>query len=380
MIFATPAPSSAELELIETLDKLRAGLRYALQEPKKWTGLLRRNLAARAIQGSNTIEGYAVSFDDAVAVVEGEQIEAPDATRRAVEGYRMALTYILRLSDDEHLTINLELVRSLHYMMIAHDAEKHPGRWRPGPIYVRKMPGGEVVYEGPDAAQVNDLMVELVSSLQESNSTPTFIQAAMAHLNLVMIHPFSDGNGRMGRALQTLVLSRDRILAPTFASIEEYLGSRGNTDAYYNILAEVGAGKWHPHRDARPWIHFCLRAHLQQAVTVQRRVRETQRLWDELEAVLDRAGLNPRMIVALYEAAVGLRVRAARYRVLADVSAQVASRDLRQLVDNRLLAPRGEKKGRTYSAAPTLVAIRDRTREAKSTAADLFGTQLRLPL
>ena len=53
----------------------------------------------------------------------------------------------------------------------------------------------------------------------------------MAHLNLVMIHPFEDGNGRMSRALQSLVLARDHIVAPEFASIEEYLGR--NTPAYY---------------------------------------------------------------------------------------------------------------------------------------------------
>ncbi len=62
----------------------------------------------------------------------------------------------------------------------------------------------------------------------------------MAHLNLTMIHPFKDGNGRMARALQTLVLSREGIVSPVFSSIEEWLGK--NTLPYYNILAETGEG------------------------------------------------------------------------------------------------------------------------------------------
>ncbi len=52
------------------------------------------------------------------------------------------------------------------------------------------------------------------NSMEDSDAHPAMIRAAMAHLNLVMVHPFKDGNGRMARALQTLVLARERILAP----------------------------------------------------------------------------------------------------------------------------------------------------------------------
>ena len=94
----------------------------------------------------------------------------------------------------------------------------------------------------------------------------------MAHLNLVMIHPFKDGNGRMARALQTLVLAREAILAPEFSSIEEYLGR--NTPAYFDVLGQVGGGKWQPERDARPWVRFVLTAHYRQALILERRPRE----------------------------------------------------------------------------------------------------------
>ena len=98
----------------------------------------------------------------------------------------------------------------------------------------------------------------------------------MAHLNLVMIHPFRDGNGRMARALQTMVLAQDQVLEPTFSSIEEWLGH--NTDDYYAVLAATGGGSWHPERDARLWVQFNLRAHHMQAQTLQRRFAEAERL------------------------------------------------------------------------------------------------------
>lgn len=102
--------------------------------------------------------------------------------------------------------------------------------------------------------------------------------SAMAHLNLAMIHPFSDGSGRMARCLQILVLAREKILTPEFTSIEKYLGHY--TQAYFDVLAEGGGGSWQPHTDARPWVRFCLTAHYRQARTMLRRVEEPEQLWD----------------------------------------------------------------------------------------------------
>lgn len=380
MIFETPRHDSVELEAIERINTLRKSLKYSLTTPKRWTGLLRRNMLAKAIQGSNTIEGYNVSFEEAVAVVEGEDTDIATQTRQAVEGYRTALTYVLGLADDPHMTFNEELIRSLHFMMMSYNPQKNPGRWRPGPVYVRREPLGERVYEGPDAELIPQLMREMVEQVNNSDdSVPSIVRAAMAHLNLVMIHPFSDGNGRMGRALQTLVLSRDGISEQPFSSIEEYLGSRGNTEAYYSVLAEVGTGSWHPERNARAWVRFCLKAHLQQATTLERRVKEIARLWSDLESEINKYGLPERTIYALYDAAIGFRVRSERYREHAEVSNQMAGKDLKALVEKNLLIPKGERRGRTYVASPHLFSIRESAREPRKQTEDVFIRQLNLP-
>ncbi|MCK9899146.1 Fic family protein [Frankia sp. Cpl3] len=62
----------------------------------------------------------------------------------------------------------------------------------------------------------------------------------MAHLHLVSIHPWADGNGRMSRSLQTLMIAREGVLAPEFSSIEAWLGRPGNTWEYYRELAARG--------------------------------------------------------------------------------------------------------------------------------------------
>ena len=186
---------------------------------------------------------------------------------------------------------------------------------------------------------------------------PAMVNAAMAHLNLVLIHPFRDGNGRMARCLQTLVLAREQILEPVFCSIEEYLGR--NTHAYYDVLAEVGAGRWQPDRDARPWVRFTLTAHLRQALTMIRRIKESERLWEDLERVARTRGLPERIVPILFDAAIGQRVRNSTYRAIrdGDITDATASRDLRQAVGAGLLVPFGEKRGRYYRAGNELQGL-----------------------
>ncbi|HYN20924.1 MAG TPA: Fic family protein [Thermoanaerobaculia bacterium] len=366
MIFQIPDLTSQERDVVERIEELRRTLRYSVSgAPLRWEGLLRRITFARAVRGSNSIEGYNVSLDDAVAAAAGEEpLDAKTEAWDAVVGYRSALTYVLQLADDPHFTYSADLLRSLHFMMMQYKLSRNPGRWRPGPIYVRDDERGEMVYEGPGAEQVPPLIRELLEALNHGPPEgPVVVKAAMAHLNLVMIHPFSDGNGRMARCLQTLVLARGGVLASPFSSIEEYLGS--NTRDYYDVLATVGGGSWQPARDARPWVRFCLTAHYRQATTLLQRTREMQRLWDSLEVEINRRGLPERTLLAVVEAASGLRIRNGTYRPLAEISEQVASRDLKSLVEAGLLVGKGERRGRHYVASDSLLAIRAKTRETR---------------
>ncbi|HVF03312.1 MAG TPA: Fic family protein [Frankiaceae bacterium] len=374
MLFSAPELTAADLAVIDGIGELRRALRHHVAEPKRWPGLLRRTLQARAIRGSNSIEGYLVTLDDAVAAVDEEQpLSADERTWAEIVGYRDAMTYVQQLGDDPHFGYDESLVRSLHFMMLRHDlVVKSAGRYRTGPIYVRNDATGEVVYEGPDAALVPGLVSELTAWLQDDAAAgPVYVRAALAHLNLVMIHPFRDGNGRMARALQTLVLARDGILAPEFSSIEEYLGR--NTDAYYDVLARTGEGAWHPENDTSEWIRFTLRAHHIQAQTVRRRVETARDLYAMVAGVADRLGLPERTTVALFDAAQGLRVRRAAYERAAEVEPATAGRDLRQLTKAGLLVARGETRGRHYVAGPGLDGTREVVRATREPVVDPYA-------
>jgi len=372
MIYAPPALEDQDKQVLQLIASCREQLRYYVaQAPNRWTGVLRRNTFARALQGSNTIEGINAELSDVAAIVDDEKPETvEEETYRALIGYRNALTYVLQTHDDPYFELNAQVIKSLHFMMLSYDLTKMPGQWRPGAIMVIRDPGGELVYEGPDAELVPDLMNELVASLRPASQIDPIVQGAMAHLNLTMIHPFKDGNGRMARALQTLVIARGGVLSPVFCSIEEWLGR--NTDAYYRILEETGRGKWRPENNALPWVRFCIRAHYQQAATLIQRTRAISRASDEIDKIIKKEGLMERMAMSLIDATFGFKVRAGLYQKDNNVSDVVASRDLRRLCDAGLLQPVGEKRGRYYVAAPSLKEIYRKARIDDVRASDPY--------
>jgi Fic family protein len=263
----------------------------------------------------------------------------------------------MRAEPAAHFELDVSALRSMHFMMLAHDLSKSPGRYRTGEIFVMDERTGSAVCTGPDAAAVPGLMTELVATLERLDGADPAVQAAMAHLDLVMIHPFRDGNGRLARALQTLVLARRGVTEPELASIEEWLGA--NTDDYYRVLAATGQGRWHPETDAHLWVSFNLRAHHMQAQTVRDRWRRAQRTYEQLDRVVAEHRLPDRVLDALYSALLGFRLRRPTYVEQTGVDARTASRDFKALSDVGLLRPVGETKGRHYVAGPALGGIRE---------------------
>ena len=361
-LYKTPVPDREDAAALRSLAELRAQLESVLRVPRRWSGGLRRTTQARAIRGSNSIEGYLVTPQDAVAAVDDEEpVSADDRTWQEIIGYRRVLTYVLQMGATPGFQLDAHTLRTMHFMLLEHDFSKSPGQFRPGSIYVQDERTSETVYEGPDAGQLDELVNALARELTGPAQVEPVVRAAMAHLNLVMIHPFRDGNGRMARALQTLVLAREQVLEPTFSSIEEWLGS--NTEDYYRILALTGQGSWHPDNDAHLWVKFNLRAHHMQAETLKMRFAEAERMWSRLDALVSEHALPDRVGDAMFDAMLGLRVRRTSYLKRVELEERTATRDLARLSDLGLLEAHGNTRGRFYLAGEIL---RDAARDARS--------------
>lgn len=279
MLFQTPPLLEREAEVIAEVEAIRMQFNAPLPKHRQWPGL-----SWRAIQ----------------AAVEADQEIDADA-----EAYGAALSFVLQLADVADFAYDEGTFRALHYLMTRHNAVKNPARWRRGAMLVaRETRFADVVdYRAPDWRRVPELMAELIAALNRPDDTPAFARAAMAHLNLAAIHPFLDANGRMARAVHTLVLARAGIWLPAFSSIDEYLSLQ--RARYVKALQDTHGGAWRPEREARPWLRFCLRAHRYQAIAVQRKMRDVDRLWEELESEATRRGLPESAVAALAAAAMG---------------------------------------------------------------------------
>jgi Fic family protein len=371
LLYTAPPLTAEDEAVLREIHLMRKDLRFVLRTPRRWEGVLRRSALARAIQGSNSIEGYQVAEDDAAAALDGEEpISADEKTFLEIQGYRQALGYVLAMGDTEYATFDAAEIRAMHYMMLSHDHAKSPGRYRKGPIYVHDERNDRVVYEGPDAADVPKLVGALVDGLHTGVNNDPVVRSAMAHLNLVTIHPFRDGNGRMARALATLVLTRSDIGEPEFSSIEEWLGV--NTEDYYSVLAHTGHGSWPPRDDAHLWLTFNLRAHHMQAQTVARRVEEAGVTWAELDVLLAEHDLPERALEAMFDAVLGYRVRRAGYLKRAQVTEQTATRDLAALASAGILSASGNGRGRFYTAGEPLRQIQERRRARRQPLRDPY--------
>ena len=318
-----------------------------------WLGTLRRDVRASSAESSIEIEGYHVPPEERVALVAGHRPPDPgDADRMALSCYARAMDHVGVMARDPGFRWLDRVILDLHFDACGFQRHRGPGLYRTSGIEVTSPTGGPPAFVGPPSDHVPALMEEAVDWLDRGDpGVHLVVRAAMAHLHVVSVHPFRDGNGRIARIVQSLALAREGLLAPELGSIEEYLGA--NTDAYYATLQKVQGGSYQPERDASPWVRFCVRAHLAQAQVRLDQLAAAGERWANLEALVRGRGWPDRFVIAL-ERSLFRGTDRASYAGEADVSLATASADLRRLHDAGLIAQRGKGRTTRYVAGDQL--------------------------
>jgi Fic family protein len=352
MLYKTPPITPQITKRLSDLDQLRERLGHQVGEAGLWLGTLRRVLQASSIESSTSIEGFHVSAGEAVAIVSGQESPTPDdENRQAVACYARAMDHVGVMARDPGFYWNDRVILDLHFDACYFQRDKNPGQWRSGPIGVTGG-NGRIIYQAPDAEEVAGLMGEVVDWLESGElDAHVVVRAAMAHLHVVSVHPFRDGNGRISRITQSLVLACEGLLSPEFASIEEYLGE--HTPDYYNALQQVQGGRYQPERDATDWVSFCIDAHLAQARRRLEQIEQAAARWAFLDQLAEDRGWPDRFVIALEQALIGGTDRGS-YSDEADISPASATNDFRRLLDVGLLSQRGRGRNIRYHASDTL--------------------------
>lgn len=358
MIYATPVISQSLQKQLDELAELRAALGGEVRTRSRWIGRLRREVRASSIAGSTAIEGFSVSPEEALALTGGRgTVDLGEENRLAVACYARAMDHVGTMGVDPAFRWLDRVILDLHFEACHFQPDKDPGLWRDGPIGVTGA-DGSLEYEGPAGERVVSLMNEVVEWLASGDlDVDIVVRAAMAHLHLVSVHPFRDGNGRISRIVQSLVLAREGLAAPELFSIEEYLST--HTREYYAALRAVQRGSYQPDRDASSWVSFCVEAHLVQARQRVAQMEEAGRRWGALERLVEDRGWPDRLVIALEQSLAGATDRS-QYGHEADVSPATASADFRRLLDAGLVEQQGRGRNTGYRASERLTRTLDR--------------------
>ena len=202
---------------------------------------------------SSQIEGTQSSLSDLLLYEEKEAPSVPIEDVEEVSQYVAAVNYGLkRLS--EGFPLSLRLIKEIHEVLLStgRGSTKSPGEFRRSQNWIGGTRPGNARFVPPPPEDVLNLLSELEKFLHDiPERTPTLIKAALAHVQFETIHPFLDGNGRIGRLLIVLILcAEEAIQEPTL-----YLSLffKRHREIYYDLLQKVRTeGKW------EEWLEFFL--------------------------------------------------------------------------------------------------------------------------
>ena len=202
---------------------------------------LRKQNRIKTIAGTLAIEGNTLSEEQVTAIVEGRRVLGSARELAEVNGAIAAYEALPSLAPAK-----LEDLLTAHGLMMA-DVLNSAGTFRSEAVGIHK--GNKVHHVAPPSHRVPGLMADLAQWLEQADDHP-LITSSVFHYELEFIHPFSDGNGRMGRLWQTLILSRWN---PLFLSLPLESVIKDNQQRYYHALEKADQ-----QADCTPFILFIL--------------------------------------------------------------------------------------------------------------------------
>lgn len=308
---------------------------------------------------SSRIEGTRAGITDLYAYEAGQlplpgmETPPPESDVREVLNYVNALEY--GLERVKTLPVSLRLIRELHgkLMIGVRGGHATSGEFRRSQNWIGP-PGctlKEAVFVPPPVPEMQEALGALEQYLHSTDVYPPLVRLAFVHYQFEAIHPFLDGNGRIGRLIISLLLVEWDLLPLPLLYLSAYF--HRHRQEYYDLLLRVSErGAW------RDWLLFCLRGVAEQAEDATARAKRLQDLREDWHRRLSQArssALALRLADALFQQPI-LTIPQAQH--LLGISYPGARRNVERLVHEGILQPVGEASyGKTYLAREILDVV-----------------------
>ena len=242
--------SNKILNNISKIEAVEEVIRHAPILPL-WEKEFREDAIVRSVYHGTHIEGNMIGKDEAKDVLRGKDVMARARDIQEIINYRKVIEFI----DDEARkkldNISEELILRLHKVIVEKIlAADQAGKYRVKQVVIRNSQTGAVTFRPPIPLEVPYLMKEFVSWVNRTTTEELhpILKAGIAHHELVRIHPFVDGNGRLARVIVTLILLMGGYDIRRFFSLEEYYDR--DAVAYYENLQRSTSG------DMTVWLEY----------------------------------------------------------------------------------------------------------------------------
>lgn len=332
-----------------------AGLGRTMPNPHLLIGPFVRREAVLSSQ----IEGTRANIADLYAYEAGQLplpgLEAPpESDVREVQNYVHALEY--GLQRVKTLPVSLRLIREIHEKLLAGVRGEHaaPGEFRRSQNWIGP-PGctlNQATYVPPPVPEMHEALDNLEKYLHRGDTYPPLMRLALIHYQFEAIHPFVDGNGRIGRLLLTLLMIQWGLLPLPLLYLSAYF-HRHREDYYQLLLGISERGAW------RDWLIFFMRGIAEQsrdAVERARRLQDLREAWHERLFQARVSALTLRLADVLFERPI-ITIPEAQ-RLLGVSTYHSAQNNLEKLVAKGILRPiKGREYGKAYIATEILDII-----------------------
>lgn len=316
--------------------------------------LLVRPYLRREAVASSRIEGTMASFSDVVALEAGIR-PLPGSDTQDVLNYVVALDAGLRARGEG--VFSLDLIRSLHRQLMTGargEAFSTPGEFRLVQNHIGSTNAiADATYVPPPPTEMHALLDQFVHYLNDAKPrTPVAVEAAWMHYQFEAIHPFLDGNGRVGRLLIALLLAARQQVDHPLLYLSPYFERR--RDEYYRLLLSVSTtSAW------EEWLRFFLLGVAEQAKEAITVARNVLALRDEWKARLATVGATPSAIRLADFVAEHVAVTPRIVEPGLSVARQTAYSSIQILVDADILEPVALRQRGSLYIAPELIRILD---------------------